>query len=88
MISLVTLMIFKPLQKSPKNVEDLGKLSNCCAHALKSCPKSNKLPNLVTLLATERFPFYENGCCTGTTPTPTTTTRGRRRERGRGGRGG
>ena len=31
----------------PKNVGDLGKL--IVAKALKSCPRSNKSPNLVTL---------------------------------------
>ena len=31
----------------PKNVGDLGKL--IVAKCLKNCPKSNKLPNLVTL---------------------------------------
>ena len=41
-------MIDLPLQKLPKNVADLGKLT--VAKALKSCPKSNKLPNLVTLI--------------------------------------
>ena len=35
------------LQKSPKNVGDLGKLI-----VVKSCPKSNKSPNLVTLVVT------------------------------------
>ena len=44
MISLEKLNIFSPLQKLPKNVVELGKLI-----ALKSCPKSNKSPNLVTL---------------------------------------
>ena len=36
-----------PLQKLPKNVGDLGKL--IVAKVIKSCPKSNNLPNLVTL---------------------------------------
>ena len=36
------------LQKLPKNVEDLGKLI-VATKALKNCPKSNKLPNLITL---------------------------------------
>ena len=40
-------MILTPLQKVPKNVEDLGKL--IVANALKSCPKFKKSPNLVTL---------------------------------------
>ena len=40
---------FDTLQKLPKNVEDLGKLIG--AKDLKSYPKSNKSPNLVTLLA-------------------------------------
>ena len=38
----------KNLQKLPKNVGDLDKI--IVAKALKSCPKSKKLPNLVTLL--------------------------------------
>ena len=37
-------MILTPLQKSPKNVGDLGKL--IVANGFK---KSNKLPNMVTL---------------------------------------
>ena len=36
------------LQKMPKNVGDLDKL--IVAKGFKSCPKSNKSPNLVTLL--------------------------------------
>ena len=47
MISLEKLKILTSLQKLPKNVGDLGKL--IAAKALKSCPKNNKLPNLVTL---------------------------------------
>ena len=37
-----------PLQKLPKNVEDLGKL--IVAKGLKKLPKVQKSPNLVTLL--------------------------------------
>ena len=47
MISLEKLTIMTPLQKLPKNVVDLGKLF--VAKALKTFPKSNKSPNLVTL---------------------------------------
>ena len=47
MVSLEKIKIFTPLQKLPKNVRDFGKL--IAAKALKSCPKSNKLPNLVEL---------------------------------------
>ena len=47
MISLEKLKILTPLQKFPKNVGDLGKLF--VAKGFKSCPKSNKSPNLVTL---------------------------------------
>ena len=47
MVLLEKLMILTPLQKLPKNVGDLGKL--IVAKALKSCPKSYKSPNLVTL---------------------------------------
>ena len=50
-------MILTPLQKLPKNWEDWGKL--IVAMALKSCPKSNKLPNLVTLFET-RLVWPEN----------------------------
>ena len=49
MISLEKIKISTPLQKLPKIVGDLGKLF---PKALKSCPKSNKLPNLVTLHTT------------------------------------
>ena len=38
---------FKTLKKFPKNVGDLG--SQFLPKALKSCPKSNKSPNLVTM---------------------------------------
>ena len=41
-------MILTPLQKLPKNVGDLGKL--IAAKGFKGCPKSNKSPNLVTLV--------------------------------------
>ena len=47
MISLEKLQILTPFQKLPKNVGDSGKL--IVPQALKSCPKSNKSPNLVTL---------------------------------------
>ena len=39
---------FDTFTKLPKNVGDLGKL--IVAKGIKSCPKSNKSPNLVTLL--------------------------------------
>ena len=42
-----------PLQKMPKNVGDFGKL--LLPKALKSCPKSNKSPNLVTLMEKHEF---------------------------------
>ena len=48
MISLEKLKILTPLKKLPKNVGDLGKL--IVTKALKCCPKSNKSPNLVTLI--------------------------------------
>ena len=47
MISREKLKILTPLQKMPKNVGDLGKLT--VSMALTSCQKSNKSPNLVTL---------------------------------------
>ena len=49
MISLEKWWILTLLQKLPKNV---GDLENLLPKALKSCPKSNKLPNLVTLTLT------------------------------------
>ena len=49
MISLEKWWILTPLQNFPKNV---GDLENLLPKALKSCPKSNKLPNLVTLTTT------------------------------------
>ena len=48
MISLEKLKILTPFRKLPKNVGDLGKLF--LPKALKSCPKSKKSPNLVTLV--------------------------------------
>ena len=42
-------MILTPLQKLTKNVEDSGKLIVAKCFEKLSCPKSNKLPNLVTL---------------------------------------
>ena len=48
MIFLEKLKILTPLQKLPKNVGYLSKL--IAAKDLKSCTKSNKLPNLVTLV--------------------------------------
>ena len=46
-----------PLQKLPKNVWDFGKL--IVAKALKSCPKCNKSPNLVTLPAASSIPWMK-----------------------------
>ena len=46
MNSLEKLKILTPLQKLPLNVGDLSK-----TQAWKSCPKSNKSPNLVTLIS-------------------------------------
>ena len=48
MILLEKLQILTPLQKLPKNVGDLGKV--LLPQALKSCPKTNKSPNLVILV--------------------------------------
>ena len=50
MISLENQKILTPLQKFPKNNGDLGKL--IVAKGFKNLLKSNKLPNLVTLLPT------------------------------------
>ena len=47
--------ILTPLQKSPKNV---GKI--IVPQALKSCPKCNKSPNLVTLSGTDRTKMKHN----------------------------
>ena len=47
MISLEKWKILTPLQKLPKNVGDLGTL--IVAKGFKSCPKSSKSPNMVTL---------------------------------------
>ena len=52
MISLEKLKILAPLQNLPKNVGDLGKW--LLPKAWKICPKSNKLPNLVTLVVVLR----------------------------------
>ena len=49
MILREKLKILTPLQKLPKNVGNLGKL--IVTKVFKICPKSNKLPNLVTLVA-------------------------------------
>ena len=49
-VALEKLKILTHLQKLPKNVGDLGKLI-VATKALKSCPKSNKLHNLVTLVS-------------------------------------
>ena len=56
MISLEKWMILTPLQKLPENVGDFGNLIVAkgfkkLPKALKSCPKCNKSPNLVTLEA-------------------------------------
>ena len=53
MISLEKWKILTTLQKLPKNVGDLVKL--IAAKGFKICPKSNKSPNLVTLLPTDSF---------------------------------
>ena len=57
MILLEKLQILTPLQKLPKNVGDLGKV--LLPQALKSCPKTNKSPNLVILIQTQ-IPKEEN----------------------------
>ena len=48
MISLEKLKILTPVQKLPKNVGNLGKLS--VAKGFKNLLKVYKLPNLVTLM--------------------------------------
>ena len=45
-----------PIQKLPRNVRDLGKL--IVAKGFKSCPKANKLPNLVTLVKIDQMDTY------------------------------
>ena len=52
MMSKEKLLFLTHLQNLPKNVGDFDKI--ILPKALKSCPKSNKLPNLVTL-TTELF---------------------------------
>ena len=62
MISLEKWQILTPLQKLPKNVVDLGKL--IVAKGFKSFPKSNKLPNLVTLVTPNHFiNLFITDCC-------------------------
>ena len=46
-------MILAPLQKLPKNVEDLGKL--IVAKGFKKLPKEQKLPTLVTQLVAKQI---------------------------------
>ena len=57
MISLEKWKTLTPLQILPKNVGDLDKL--IVVKGFKSCPKSNKLPNLVTLSAIKTWPYSE-----------------------------
>ena len=52
MISLEKLKILTLLQKLPEKMGRFGQI-NCCPKALKSCPKSNKSPDLVTLHLSE-----------------------------------
>ena len=54
MFSIEKSYILTPLQKLPKNGGDLGKF--IAAKGLKSCPKSIKSPNLVTLIV--RFDIF------------------------------
>ena len=51
MISLEKKIDFDTFKKLTKNVEDLGKF--IVAKGFKSCPKSNKSPNLGTLAKLE-----------------------------------
>ena len=60
MISLEKLKTLTPLQKLPKNVGDLGKI--IAAKCFKSCPKSNKSPNLVTLTFSETHEKRSRNC--------------------------
>ena len=55
MISIEKWKIVTPLQKLPKIVGNLGKII-VSPQALKSCPKCNKLPNLVTLIGSYLAP--------------------------------
>ena len=50
MISLEKLKIFTPLQKLPKNVGGAIWANELLPKSLKSCPKSNKSANLITLV--------------------------------------
>ena len=47
MISLEKMIDFDTFTNLPKNVRELGKL--IVAKSFKTCPKSNKSPNLITL---------------------------------------
>ena len=49
MISLEKLKILTAFQKLPKIVGDIGQIW-LLPNALKNCPKSNKSPNMVTLV--------------------------------------
>ena len=64
-ISLEKSLILTHFQTLPKNVGDLGKL--IVTKGFKSCPKSKKLPNLVTLLTTsnsfEKWIFMKKQGC-------------------------
>ena len=53
MISLEKFKILTPLQKLPKNVENLGKL--IVAKGFKKLPKFNISPNLVTLIECDQL---------------------------------
>ena len=57
MISLEKLKILTPLQKLLKNVGDLDKL--IVAKGFEKLPKSNKSPNLVTLVTGHVSHFVE-----------------------------
>ena len=58
MISLEKLKNLTPLQKLPKNVGYFGKLVG--AKGFEKLPKSNKSPNLVTLVTSTSNTFPKN----------------------------
>ena len=53
MISLEKMIDFDTFTKIAEECRRIGQIY-CCPKALKSCPKSNKSPNLVTLFITSK----------------------------------
>ena len=68
MVSLEKWMIVTPLQKLPKNGGGGIGAILLLPNALKSFPKSNKSPNLVTLLVTKSILTYRGSITLWLTP--------------------